>query len=237
MKTLQKLTLMAFAVLSAGVANAQNTNSPHQTCANCTPPTIAQPPRASRPICPACGTAPNQAAQGRIDAAFGAQPTPNVAIINSSSVYQRGTNQFACVDQVFGDNVATLVQDAGTTGGAGRNDAFQTQYNPTTTDNLMYGSQIGGTDNLLVQGQYGGGNFARAEQTGSRNIGVQSQGASGDQSTSSFAILTQSSSDNKSVQYQRGTNNYSDVAQYDWNGSWSATTQLGSNNSVIVNQH
>ncbi|GAA4036680.1 hypothetical protein GCM10022409_22010 [Hymenobacter glaciei] len=151
-------------------------------------------------------------------------------------MYQRGTNQFACVDQVFGDNVATLIQDAGSTTAAGRNDAFQNQYNPSTTDNLMYGSQSG-ADNLLVQGQYGGGNFARAEQTGNRNIGVQSQGAAGDQSTSSYAILTQSSSDNKSVQYQRGTNNYSDVAQYDWNGSWSATTQLGSNNSVIVNQH
>ena len=236
MKTLQKLTLMAFAVLSAGAANAQNPSAPHQTCVNCTPPTIVQPPHASRPPCPGCGTASNLNAQALVNAAFGSQPTPNVASINSSSVYQRGTHQFACVDQVFGDNVATLIQDAGTTSGVGYNDAYQTQYNPGLIDNLMYGSQTGNT-NLLVQGQYGEGNFARAEQSGNRNIGVQSQGAAGDQSNSSFAILTQSSSDNKSIQYQRGTSNYSDVAQYDWNGSWSATTQLGSNNAVVVNQH
>lgn len=236
MKTLQKLTMMAFAVLSAGFANAQNTGAPHQTCSNCTPPTISQPPHANRPPCPSCSSTTTFNAQSAINGAFGSQPTPNVNSINSSSVYQRGTNQFACVEQVYGDNVATLVQDAGSTAAIGHNDAYQYQYNPRTTDNLMYGAQTG-NNNLLVQRQYGEGNFARAEQSGNRNIGVQSQGAAGNESNSSYAMLTQSSSDNKSVQYQRGTSNVSDVAQYDWNGSWSATTQLGSNNSVVVNQH
>lgn len=230
MKTLQKLTLMAFAILSAGAANAQT------QCNNCTPPTIAQPPRGSRPDCPACGVTTTFNAAARL-ASAATQPQPNVSTINSSSVYQRGTNQFACVEQVLGDNVATLIQDAGSTTATGRNDAYQSQYNPGFIDNVMYGAQTG-NNNLLVQGQRGVGNYARAEQSGNRNIGAQSQGdAASGNSDSSFAMLQQSSSDNVAVQYQRGTSNLSDVAQYNINGNWSSTTQLGSGNSVVVNQH
>ncbi|MCI1188105.1 hypothetical protein MON38_11810 [Hymenobacter sp. DH14] len=230
MKTLQKLTLMAFAILSAGAANAQT------QCNNCTPPTIVQPPVGQRPPCPSCGTTTTFDAAARL-ASIGSQPLPNVSTINSSSVYQRGTNQFACVEQVLGDNVATLVQDAGSTTAIGRNDAYQSQYNPGFTDNQMYGAQTG-NNNLLVQRQHGVGNYARAEQSGNRNIGAQSQGdaATGDSNTS-YAMLQQSSSDNVAVQYQRGTTNLSDVAQYNIGGNWSTTTQLGSNNSVVVNQH
>lgn len=231
MKTLQKLTLMAFAVLSAGAANAQT------QCSNCTPPTIVQPPRGQRPDCPSCGTAANIADPTARLTSVASQPLPNVSTINSSSVYQRGTNQFACVEQVLGDNVATLVQDAGSTTAVGRNDAYQSQYNPGFIDNRMYGAQTG-NNNLLVQRQRGIGNYARAEQSGNGNIGAQSQGdATTGNSDTSYAILQQSSNNNVAVQYQRGTSNFSDVAQYNINGNWSSTTQLGSNNAVIVNQH
>ena len=231
MKTLQKLTLMAFAVLSAGVANAQT------QCSNCTPPSISQPPVVNRPACPTCATAPNSTAASRL-AVFASQPLPDVILTNSSSVFQSGDRQYACVEQIFGDNVAGLVQ-APTAAGGGRNDAYQYQYNPTTNDNRMYGAQSG-SDNLLVQRQSGGGNYARAEQSGNNNVGAQSQGdilAGGGSSTNNAAIMRQQSDNNASIQYQRGSSNYSDVAQYNINGNWSATTQLGTNNRVVVNQH
>ena len=233
MKTLQKLTLMAFAILSAGAANAQT------TCSNCTPPTIVQPPVVNRPDCPNCAATGNIARPTALLAStFASQPLPDVVLTNSSSVFQNGNKQFACVEQIFGDNVAGLVQ-APTVAGGGRNDAYQYQYNPTTNDNRMYGAQTG-NDNLLVQRQSGGGNYARADQRGNNNIGAQSQGdilAGGASSTSNSAILQQDTNNNASIQYQRGSSNYSDVAQYGINGSWSATTQLGTNNAVIVNQH
>lgn len=231
MKTLQKLTLLAFAVLSAGAANAQT------QCLNCTPPAITQPPHRTEPGCRNCSTSANYSVNRLRDATL-FQPGVNVAGINSSSVYQRGTNQYACVEQVFGDNVATLVQDAGSATARGRNDAYQYQYNPTSVDNVMYGSQTG-SGNFLIQRQAGSGNLARASQTGSGNIAGQSQGSldgSGLNNNSNM-YLRQQSDDNISVQYQRGNGNTSDVAQYNRNGSWSATAQLGSNNTVVVNQH
>ena len=231
MKTLQKLTLMAFAILSAGAANAQT------QCSNCTPPTIVRPPAVNRPDCPNCATTSNQVAATRL-AVFASQPLPDVRLTNSSSVFQDGDRQYACVEQIFGDNVAGLVQSP-TVAGGGRNDAYQYQYNPTTNDNRMYGAQSG-SDNLLVQRQSGGGNYARAEQSGNNNVGAQSQGdilAGGGSSTNNAAIMRQQSDNNASIQYQRGSSNYSDVAQYNINGNWSATTQLGTNNRVVVNQH
>ena len=230
MKTLQKITLMAFAVLSAGAANAQT------QCNNCTPPTVSQPPTVDRPICPSCNTiGPNSPTQPRLTT-FNAQPLPEVTHINSSSVYQSGTNQFACINQIDDDNVAGLVQSP-TAAGGGRNDAYQSQKNTfSSVDNRMYGNQSG-SDNLLVQGQNGGGNYARADQSGSHNVGVQNQGDNTLLSTSNAAILSQSNDYNASIQYQRGSNNTSDVAQYAGSGNWSATTQFGTHNAVIVNQH
>lgn len=228
MKTLQKITLMAFAVLSAGAANAQT------QCNNCTPPTVVQPPTVDRPDCPGCSIGPNSAPQTRLNT-FNAQPLPEVTHINSSSVYQSGTNQFACVNQIDDDNVAGLVQSPSVAGG-GHNDAYQSQTNTySAVDNRMYGDQSG-SYNLLVQGQNGGGNYARADQSGNRNVGVQNQGDANN-STSNAAILRQQSNDNASIQYQRGSNNTSDVAQYTNSGSWSATNQSGTHNAVIVNQH
>ena len=232
MKTLQKLTLLAFAVLSAGAANAQT------QCLNCTPPAITQPPHRDDPGCRNCSTSANFQLN-RLATRTTAQPGPDVNFLNSSSVYQRGTNQYACVDQVFGDNVATLVQDAGSTTARGGNDAYQSQYNPTFVDNVMYGSQTG-SNNFLIQRQAGGGNLARASQSGNGNVAGQSQGAldGSGLSTNSNMYLRQQSDNNTSVQYQRGSTNTSDVAQFGGiNGNWSATTQLGSNNTVVVNQH
>ena len=153
-------------------------------------------------------------------------------------MYQRGTNQYACVEQVFGDNVATLVQDAGSTTARGGNDAYQYQYNPTSVDNVMYGLQTG-SNNFLIQRQAGGNNLARASQTGNGNVAGQSQGAQDGTgfSDSGNMYLRQQSDNNTSVQYQRGSANTSTVAQYGINGNWSATTQLGSNSTVVVNQH
>ena len=232
MKTLQKLTLLAFAVLSAGAANAQT------QCLNCTPPAIAQPPHRNDPGCRNCSTSANFSLN-RLSAVTQFQPGINLIGTNSSSVYQRGTNQYACVEQVLGDNVATLVQDAGSAATRGGNDAYQYQYNPSSADNVMYGSQTG-SSNFLIQRQAGSGNLARASQTGSGNIAGQSQGSQLDGSglaNNSNMYLRQESNNNISVQYQRGNDNTSDVAQYDRNGSWSATNQLGSNNTVVVNQH
>jgi len=232
MKTLQKLTLLAFAVLSAGAANAQT------QCLNCTPPAITQPPHRMDPGCRNCSTGANFD-RNRLRDNTQSQPGPDVDFLNSSSVYQRGTNQYACVEQVFGDNVATLVQDAGSTTARGRNDAYQYQYNPTSVDNVMYGLQTG-SNNFLIQRQAGGNNLARASQTGSGNIAGQSQGSQLDGSglsNNGNMYLRQQSDNNISVQYQRGNGNTSDVAQYGINGNWSATTQLGSNNTVVVNQH
>lgn len=236
MKTLQKLTLMAFAIMSAGVANAQT------TCTNCTPPSIAQPPHRPDPGCRNCSTAPTFSSSRLADHTT-AQPgtpystPPTNSSVNSSSVFQQGTFQYACVEQVTRDNVATLIQDRGTATGNGHNDAYQYQRNATSfVDNVMYGSQSG-ENNFLIQRQDGYDNLARAFQTGNGNIAGQSQGDASSLAYSNNAHVSQTSNDNVSVQYQRGNNNSSDVAQYNQNANWSATAQLGSNNSVTVNQH
>ena len=229
MKTLQKLTLAAFAILSAGAANAQQ-------CVNCAPPVVIAPQGGGDPGCRDCSSAGPNSSSVRFARATANQPGPsNGNSPNSSTVFQQGTNQYACVEQIGRDNYATLIQNAGSAGAAGRNDAYQTQRNLFSfQDNVAYGLQTG-TDNLMVQNQDGYDQYARARQTGNRNIAGQDQGGALGHGNSAYVLQT--SSDNVSVQYQRGVNNTSDVYQHNVNGNWAGTTQLGTANTVAVNQH
>ena len=233
MKTLQKLTLMAFALLSAGVANAQ---SPQ--CSNCTPPTITPPATRSDPGCRTCGIVANSAATRY--ATQSARPaSPNNSLSpNASAVFQQGTNQYACVEQLGYDNSADLIQDAGSATGAGRNDAYQTQLSFVgTIDNVLYGKQTG-TDNLLVQHQNGYDNLGRATQSGNGNLAAQDQGGTSSTDHGNSAYVIQSSNNNASIQYQRGNSNTTDVYQHSpTNSNWAGTNQNGTNNFVSVNQH
>ena len=229
MKTLQKLTLIAFAVLSAGAANAQQ-------CVNCSPPVVNAPQPGRDPLCRECSSTGPNSSSTRFARATANQPGPtNASSPNSSTVFQQGTNQYACVEQIGRDNYATLIQNAGSAGAAGRNDAYQTQRNIVNfEDNVAYGLQTG-TDNLMVQNQDGYNEYARARQTGNRNIAGQDQGGVSGHGNSAYVLQT--SNDNVSVQYQRGVNNTSDVYQHNVSGNWAGTTQLGSSNTVAVNQH
>ena len=230
MKTLQKLTLVAFAVLSAGAANAQQ-------CVNCAPPVVNAPQPGSDPNCRDCSsTGPNSSLATRRVLAAASQPGPsNFTSINSSTVFQQGTHQYACVEQIGRDNYATLIQNAGSATAAGRNDAYQTQRNIINfQDNVAYGLQTG-TDNLMVQNQDGYNQYARARQTGNGNIAGQDQGGVSGHGNSAYVFQT--SNGNTSIQYQRGVDNTSDVYQHVENGNWAGTTQLGTANTVAVNQH
>lgn len=231
MKTLQKLTLMAFAILSAGVANAQQ-------CTNCTPPTITPPSHREDPGCRNCSLAPNSAA-GRYASQSARPASPNNNLSpNASSVFQQGTNQYACVEQMGYDNSADLIQDAGSATTAGRNDAYQTQMSFVgTVDNVLYGKQTG-TDNLLVQHQNGYDNLGRATQSGNGNLAAQDQGGTSSTDHGNSAYVLQQSNSNASIQYQRGDSNTSDVWQHSPTSSnWAGTNQNGTNNVASINQH
>ena len=232
MKTLQKLTLIAFAVLSAGAANAQQ----NPQCINCAPPVVNAPQPGRDPGCRECSSTGPNSSRTRFARATANQPGPtNANSPNSSTVFQQGTSQYACVEQIGRDNYATLIQNAGSASAAGRNDAYQTQRNLFSfQDNVAYGLQTG-TDNLLVQNQDGYNQYARARQTGNRNIAGQDQGGILGHGNSAYVLQT--SNDNVSVQYQRGVNNTSDVYQHNVNGNWAGTTQLGTANTVAINQH
>ena len=232
MKTLQKLTLMAFAILSAGVANAQ---APQ--CTNCTPPTINPPATRPEPSCRNCSLGPNSPTTRY--AAQAARPANTTSLTpNQSAVFQQGTNQYACVEQLGYDNTADLVQDAGSATAAGRNDAYQTQRSFVgTIDNVLYGRQ-NGRDNLLVQNQNGYDNLGRAVQTGNGNLAAQDQGGASSTDHGNAAYVYQSSDNNASIQYQRGNDNTSDVYQHSpTNSNWAGTNQNGTSNVVSINQH
>ena len=232
MKTLQKLTLMAFAILSAGVANAQ---APQ--CSNCTPPTVTPPSARPDPGCRTCASAPNS--DGGRYTTQSTRPSSTASLTpNQSAIFQQGTNQFACVEQLGYDNTADLIQDAGSATGIGRNDAYQTQRSFVgTADNVLYGEQRG-RDNLLVQNQNGYDNLGRVIQTGNGNLAAQDQGdaSSTDHGNSAYSIQT--SDNNASIQYQRGNTNTSDIYQHSPTSSnWAGTNQNGTNNYAHVNQH
>lgn len=220
MKTLQKLTLMAFAMLSAGVANAQ---SPQ--CINCTPPTITAPKHNVDPGCRTCALGPNELSVPSAD-------RPNMLpSSSSSSVFQRGASQFACVEQIGFNNTADLIQAPGR-GKSGGNNAYQTQRGAAQPDkdNVLYGNQSG-NGNLLVQNQNGYDLLGRATQSGNNNLAYQDQGGH-----TNSAYVTQSGTMQASIQYQRGSGNTSDVYQHG-NDSWAGTNQAGTNNVVSINQH
>ena len=98
MKTLQKITLVAFAVLSAGVAQAQ--------CVNCAPPDRPTPPSPRDPGCIACSFNPNS-----FISVAGQAGRTLAATDNFSTVYQNGALQYACVDQMGPGNSADISQE------------------------------------------------------------------------------------------------------------------------------
>lgn len=231
MKTLQKITLVAFALLSsAGAASAQQ-------CVNCTPPTITPPPTRNDPGCRNCATAPNSAAD-RYATQTIRPASPNAALSpNASAVFQQGTNQYACVEQIGYDNTADLIQDAGSATGVGRNDAYQTQISLSgTADNVLFGRQTG-SNNLLVQHQNGYDNLARATQSGNGNLMAQDQGGTSSLDHGNSAYALQTSNSNTGIQYQRGNDNTADLYQHGRNNNWSGVNQNGTANIATVNQH
>ncbi|MDB5233968.1 MAG: hypothetical protein JWR44_961 [Hymenobacter sp.] len=231
MKTLQKITLVAFALLSsAGVASAQQ-------CVNCTPPTITPPSTRPDPGCRNCVTNPNSAT-GRYASQSARPASPNSSLsADQSAVFQQGVGQYACVEQIGFDNTADLVQDAGSATGIGNNDAYQTQISlVSTVDNVLYGLQTG-SNNLMVQHQNGYDNLARSRQTGNGNLSAQDQGGTSSADHGNSAYVLQTSSNNAAIQYQRGVDNTADTYQHNINGNWSATNQNGTGNVVVVNQH
>lgn len=237
MKTLQKIALVAFAVLSAGVANAQT-----NPCMNCMPPVTPKPGPNADPGCITCGVSPNNIATDRARSAAVANRTE----INTSFVFQNGDNQFACVEQTgTGGNQADLIQDAKGTSDDGTNNAWQFQSN-TSTDaasghgkNTAWAQQLG-DHSMILQTQTGSNNKARANQGDwDRNIAYQNQTG-----YSNTAVLGQEyGHDNYSVQVQKGYtaapvghDNLSTVSQYN-GGNWSVTEQEGHNNTAAVFQH
>jgi hypothetical protein len=236
MNTLQKLTLMAFAILSAGVANAQS-------CSNCTPPTITPPTgNPGGPTCTTCGTT-----RGPGDLTKLIEKREGQMGVATSFVHQLGREQFACVDQAGpGGNTATVIQNPLGDLKDDNNVAYQTQSNPGGTSgvgshgkNVAYALQKG-SEGIVVQEQKGSGNVASAIQNDyDDNIAVQSQAGYKNQ-----AFLLQKSGDNNfSLQVQRGMggagdghDNYSAVTQ-DATNSHSIVLQEGAYNTSAVNQH
>ena len=244
MKTLQKITLLAFAVLSAGAANAQAPKA----CMDCTPPTVT-PPRQKPPM-PGCLT-------GDCD---GVKPNTetNVATaqlrgghLNNSYVFQNGATQYACVEQIGGNgvhaNTANLIQDSRNDAADYGNRGYQTQTysssgaNSGRGNNVAYGAQYGDR-NVIIQKQTGSGNLAVAYQGDwDKNVSYQEQEGRGNRA---FSDQDGGTNNSFSMQIQKGTagfaqnqDNYSNVTQTTKDKSWAATVQEGKNNAVTVYQH
>jgi len=241
MKTLQKITLVAFAVLSAGAANAQAPVA----CMNCAPPSVAPPRQADRPGCLTCGgTVANLETNVTT-----AQLRGNH--LNNSFVFQNGRNQFACVDQAGGNginaNTANLIQDSQNDNADYGNRGYQTQtYSSTGVNsgrgnNEAFGAQYGDR-NVIIQKQTGSGNLASAYQGDwDKNVSYQEQEGRGNHAYSDQGAGANNSF---SMQIQKGTggytqnqDNYSNVTQSTHNYAWSATVQEGKDNAVTVYQH
>lgn len=230
MKTLQKITLVAFAVLSAGVANAQS-----NPCVTCAPPARPTPPALVDPGCLTCGSAAN--AYWSVAQAAAAR----TATDNFSNVYQNGHLQYACVDQAGPGNTAQLSQNSNNDAADYGNNAWQTQVNDGGAGgrNSAYGEQLGDRS-TIVQSQTGSGNIARAKQADEDfYVSYQEQHGQGNHAYSDQDV----SFNEYSMQMQTGgggggagLNNYSTVTQRS-DHAWSATVQEGQNNSVAVYQH
>ena len=226
MKNLQRIALVAFAVLSAGVANAQN------TCTNCTPPNSPKPDGITDPGCLGCTPTKNIIDENRVRSAATSQ---------TSFVLQNGHNQFACVDQAGpGRNQADLFQDAKDDKSDGVNNAYQIQSNTVAGSvmNKAWADQLG-DNSLVVQKQSGSGNQARSHQ-GDWDFNIAYQEQDGDLNKayvnqdgghSSFSVQTQLAGGGVG----KGVN-YSAVTQTG-GGDWSVTRQEGANNAVTVYQH
>jgi hypothetical protein len=231
MKALQKLTLIAFAVLSAGVAQAQN------PCVNCAPPARPTPPAFRDPGCLTCGATANNfiTVASQATRALGATD-------NYSNVFQNGELQYACVDQAGPGNSAVINQNAQNDPADYGNNAWTTQVNNgvgSAGRNTAYSEQTGDR-NIIVQNQTGTGNQARArqgdedfdvsyqDQTGYRNQAYSDQ----DGAFSQYSLQIQKGSG----AYPVGHDNYSTVTQRS-GSAYSATVQEGRNNTVAVYQH
>ncbi len=238
MKTLQKFTLMAFAILSAGAANAQAPAN----CMNCAPPTVGPPTRANAPSCFNCGSvSANLETNVTTAQARGGH-------LNNSFVFQQGLNQFACVDQAGGigtyANTANLIQDSQGDISDYGNRGYQTQsyqssgVNSGRGNNEAYGAQYGDR-NVIIQKQTGSGNLASAIQGDwDKNVSYQEQEGRGDRA---FSTQDDGTNNSFSMQIQKGgggyaqnQDNYSNVTQTTLDYSWSANVQQGQINAVTV---
>lgn len=235
MKTLLNITLAAFAVLSAGVANAQQ-------CSNCAPPATPTAGPGSNPGCVGCGTSANNYIT--VAGAAAARATE----LNTSFVFQNGDRQYACVDQAgAGGNTADLIQDSRNDLADYGNNGYQNQINSGVGASSGYGKNVAWADqlgdrNVVVQKQNGSGNVATIHQGDwDLNVAVQDQTGYRNQAHAVQDLGTNSSF---SMQVQRGSgsiptghDNFSSVLQTTRDNAWSATVQEGSNNSAAVYQH
>ena len=228
MKTLQKLTLVAFAVLSAGAAQAQ--------CVSCAPPARPTPPSPRDPGCLTCGTSANAFTDVATSAAFRSSTQ------NLSNVFQNGALQYACVDQAGPGNSATINQNSANDPSDYGNNAWTSQINNGiggAGQNTAYSEQTGDRS-VIVQKQTGTGNSARARQ-GDEDFNVSYQDQTG---YSNKAYSDQDGAFSQySMQLQKGSgafavghDNYSTVTQRT-TGAYSTTVQEGVSNTVAVYQH
>ena len=229
MKTLQKIALVAFAVLSAGVAQAQ--------CVNCAPPARPTPPSPRDPGCLSCGAAANTftSVSAQATRALGATD-------NYSNVFQNGALQYACVDQAGPGNSAEINQNSQNDPSDYGNNAWTSQVNNGVGGagrNMAYSEQTGDR-NVIVQKQTGTGNKARARQ-GDEDFDVSYQDQTGysnqaysdqDGAFSQYSLQLQKGN----TPYANGNNNCSTITQRS-GSAWSTTVQEGQNNSVAVYQH
>lgn len=230
MKILQKITVVAFALLSAGAANAQT-----NPCSNCAPPDRPSAPTPVDPGCGTCGLAANSYFSVSQAEAL------RVSTANISNVLQNGHLQYACIEQSgSGGNLAELSQNAKGDRSDFGNNAWQNQFNDGGAGgrNSAYGEQLGDRS-TIVQKQSGSGNMARAKQADD-DYNVSYQDQDGKQN---HAYSQQNAYADYSYQRQTGgggggagDNNSSSVTQNS-NFAHSTTVQEGQNNTVYVYQH